>query len=436
MRFVSTRGESEPAPLRTAVLRGLAPDGGLYVPERVPRPGRAALERLRGGSLEEIGLAVLEPFVERAVAASDLRRIVSDALDFPVPLVELDPDTRVMELFHGPTGAFKDVGARFLARLLPALRRSPDERIVVLVATSGDTGGAVAHAFQGVEGVETVVLYPDGRISAVQLGQIAGLGGNVRPVAVRGSFDDCQRLVKAALADPALRDEMTLSTGNSINLGRFLPQAVYYVHAWARSDPPPERLVVSVPCGNLGNLAAGLLAKRIGLPVHRFAGATNANDVFVRFLATGDLDAEPSRPTLSSAMDVTRPSNLERLLHLCDGDVERLRGEVVGSAHDDDETLEAIRSLHRERGYLADPHTAVAWLGLEAVRERGEGAAGVFLATADPAKFPDAVERATGIRPEPRRSWSRVDPSAPGVPRIAPEEGALRAVLRQGPGGE
>ncbi len=429
MRYASTRGECGPADLRAAVLRGLAPDGGLYVPERIPSLGWEALDRLRGASLGEIAVSVLGPFVAEAVARADLERIVGDALDFPLPLVELEPDTRILELFHGPTGAFKDVGARFLARLLPALRRSPDERIVVLVATSGDTGGAVAHAFHGVEGVETVVLYPDGRISAVQLGQIAGLGGNVRPVAVRGSFDDCQRLVKAALADTGIRDAMTLSTGNSINLARLLPQAVYYVHAWAGLDPPPDRLLVSVPCGNLGNLAAGLLAKRMGLPVHRFVGATNANDVFVRFLESGEVEAEPSRPTLSSAMDVTRPSNLERLLHLCGGDLERLRGEVTGSAHDDAETVDAMRALQRRFGYLADPHTAVGWLGLEAVRERYRGASGLVLSTADPAKFPDAVEEATGARPSPREGWARIDPESADVTRIEPEEEALREIL-------
>jgi len=433
MRFVSTRGRAPAAHLRSALLTGLAPDGGLYVPEVVPRLEPGTFEALRGAPLGRIGATVLAPFVGDALEAPELEAIVAEALSFPLPLVELEPGVRVLELFHGPTGSFKDVGARFLARLLSALRREPGERIVVLVATSGDTGGAVAHAFHGVEGVETVVLFPEGRISPVQLGQIAGLGGNVRPLAVRGSFDDCQRLVKEALGDPELRNEMTLSTGNSINLGRLLPQAIYYVSAWTRLPSSTRGLVVSVPCGNLGNLTAGVLARRLGLPVTHFVAATNANDTFVRFLASGALEPIPSRPTLSSAMDVTRPSNLERLLHLA-GSVEGLRREVTASAHDDAETLEAIGELQARYGYAADPHTAVGWLALEEARRGGGGGDAVLLATADPAKFPDAVARATGERPDPRESWARIASDDPEISTLEPEEGALRDLLGEGRG--
>jgi len=255
----------------------------------------------------------------------------------------------------------------------------------------------------------------------------------MRPLAVRGSFDDCQRLVKEALGDPELRNEMTLSTGNSINLGRLLPQAIYYVSAWTRLPSSTRGLVVSVPCGNLGNLTAGVLARRLGLPVTHFVAATNANDTFVRFLASGALEPIPSRPTLSSAMDVTRPSNLERLLHLA-GSVEGLRREVTASAHDDAETLEAIGELQARYGYAADPHTAVGWLALEEARRGGGGGDAVLLATADPAKFPDAVARATGERPDPRESWARIASDDPEISTLEPGEGALRDLLREGRG--
>lgn len=435
MAFVSTGGRVPPTDLRTAVLRGLAPDGGLYVPERVPRLSADALEGLRGRSADQVAATVLAPLLSDALEPEQLRRVASTSLDFPFPLVEVNDGTRILELFHGPTGSFKDVGARFLARLLSELRRDDEERMVVLVATSGDTGGAVADAFHGVEGVETLVLYPEGRVSPVQLGQIVGLGGNVRPVAVRGSFDDCQRLLKEALADASLRERVTLTTGNSINLGRFLPQVVYYAHAWSRLDPRPDRLVVSVPSGNLGNLSAGVLAHRMGLPVHRFVAATNANDVAVRYLETGEVRGGPSRTTLSSAMDVARPSNLERLVHFTGGDRERLRRLVAGSAHDDRQTLEAMARLWREDGYLADPHTAVGWLGLDARRSKGAiPGEGIVLSTADPAKFPDVVERATGRLPSPRSDWldpEEVEERAAAVPRVDPGDGSLAALIQE-----
>lgn len=463
------------------------------MPETLPDP--EPVGPATDATLPELAARLLLPFVGEAIGDTDLRRVAADALDFPVPLVRLDESTAVLELFHGPTGSFKDVGARFLARTLAALRGPQDRRVGVLVATSGDTGGAAARAFLGAPGVETVILFPEGRVSPVQLRQMTGAGGNVRAVAVRGSFDDCQRLVKGALGDVELRETVALTTANSINLARFFPQAAYYFHAVARlgdvglgevqlgavgsggaepdairsapgspgpdvvrsapaipgpdvvrsapASPSPDVVrsapaspspVVSVPCGNLGNLAAGVLARRLGLPVHRFVAATNTNDAAVRFLATGRMDPVPSRPTLSSAMDISLPSNLERLLHLFGGDVDAMRREVTGSAHDDPSTLEAMRTLRRRTGYLADPHTAVGWLGLEALaREEGlEGRARILVATAHPAKFPDAVERATGERPRPPAVWE-VGREGSGPPatlvRIAPDPRELRSLL-------
>lgn len=439
------------------------------MPETLPDP--EPVGPATDATLPELAARLLLPFVGEAIGDTDLRRVAADALDFPVPLVRLDESTAVLELFHGPTGSFKDVGARFLARTLAALRGPEERRVGVLVATSGDTGGAAARAFLGAPGVETVILFPEGRVSSVQLRQMTGAGANVRAVAVRGSFDDCQRLVKGALGDVELRETVALTTANSINLARFLPQAAYYFHAVARlgevglgevelggagpeaagpdairsapGSPDPDVVraalassgpVVSVPCGNLGNLAAGVLARRLGLPVHRFVAATNTNDAAVRFLATGRIDRVPSRPTLSSAMDISLPSNLERLLHLFGGDVDAMRREVTGSAHDDPSTLEAMRTLRRRTGYLADPHTAVGWLGLEAlVREEGlEGRARILVATAHPAKFPDAVERATGERPRPPAVWGVDDEGgdpAATILRIAPDPRELRNLL-------
>jgi threonine synthase len=334
------------------------------------------------------------------LAAADVEALVAESLDFPIPLRAVGSGISVLELFWGPTLAFKDVGARFMARLMvlsaSAAGAGASAGTLVLVATSGDTGSAVAQAFHDTPGFHVVVLFPDGRISEQQRRLFSTLGGNVTSLAVAGSFDDCQRLVKEAFADEELRGRVLLASANSINVGRLLPQVLYYFLAVAQlpaGGPPP---VIATPSGNFGNLTAGLYAKRLGLPVARFVAATNVNDVIPEYLETGVFRPRASRPTLSNAMDVGNPSNFERIRHLYGGDLDALRGDLAGSRHTDAEVEAAIRDVHREHGYLLDPHTAVGWLAIRAVRGEHPGAPGVVLATAHPAKFPAAVEAALG----------------------------------------
>ncbi|HMB70478.1 MAG TPA: threonine synthase, partial [bacterium] len=341
MRFLSTRGSCDPASFRAALFRGLAPDGGLYLPERVPELPASRLASFAGATLAEIGAAVAAEFVDD-LPPDTLAGVCADALDFPVPLVALDDRVFLLELFHGPTLAFKDVGARFMARAMGAYLGERRESLTILVATSGDTGGAVAQAFHGVPGTSVVVLYPAGRVSPVQERQFTTLGGNVRAYAVDGAFDDCQRMVKAAFRNETLSEGLRLTSANSINVGRLVPQTFYYFHAaarWPHDDPP----VVCTPSGNFGNLCAGLLARRMGLPVSAFVAATNANDVVPEYLDTGDFRLRPSLSTLSNAMDVGDPSNFDRILHLYGGSHRAIAVDVRGSRHDDDATRAEIR---------------------------------------------------------------------------------------------
>jgi threonine synthase len=356
----------------------------------------AEFEALRGRSLGEVATALIAPLVEESFDRATLDRLMGEALDFPVPLVPLGAGRYVLELFHGPTLAFKDVGARTMARWMAAVAAGGDARpLTVLVATSGDTGGAVAQAFHRVPGTRVVVLYPHGRVSRVQEVQFTTLGDNVSAVAVEGTFDDCQRLVKAAFADTTLGETYRLTSANSINIGRLLPQMAYY--AWAAlqlpAGTPPPTMVV--PSGNLGNLTAGVMAARRGVPVGHFVSATTINDPFPRYLTSGTFTPQDAVPTLASAMDVGHPSNLERLTWLYDGDVARMREAVTGVVVTDDEVQATIRALQAEHGYIADPHTAVGWLGARKAGRHGDGPV-VVLATAHPAKFPEVVEPTLG----------------------------------------
>jgi threonine synthase len=430
MRLISTAGAAPPADLPTALRAGLAPDGGLYLPECLEPLPDAARAALRGGAFPDTALTVARHVLGGEPPAAALGGIVRAALDFPIPLVPLGERLYALELFHGPTCAFKDVGARFLARLLAHYHGDAEPPLTILVATSGDTGGAVAQAFFDVVGTRVVVLYPEGKVSSLQERQFTTLGGNVTALAVAGTFDDCQNLAKEALAQPDRRG-LGLTSANSINIGRLLPQIFYYFHAWAQLPAPPAELIISVPSGNFGNLTAGLLGKRLGLPVTRFVAATNVNDVVPEYLAGGAFHPRPSVATISNAMDVGNPSNFARILALYADSRERLRADVGGSRHTDDATREAIREVHRAYGYVLDPHGAVAYLGLvRALRER-PGATGIFLATAHPAKFGDVVEPLIGRPiPLPERLAACVR-REPRVTRIRAEIGALREVLRR-----
>jgi threonine synthase len=395
--FISTRGQAPAVSLRDALVAGLAPDGGLYVPLRIPTLGPDVWRGFRGRPLHEIGGAICSALVGDEVRQADLARLLADALSFETPLVSVEPGVWALELFHGPTLAFKDVGARVMARLI-AYFHDGRQPLTVLVATSGDTGGAVAHAFHDVAGTRVVVLYPEGQVSPVQEAQFTTLEGNVTAVAVRGSFDDCQRLVKEAFASRNLADAVRLTSANSINIGRLLPQTFYYASLAAAfyDEGPP---IVSVPSGNFGNLTAGLLAWAMGAPIAGFVAATTVNDCVPRYLSSGRVEPLPSRPTLATAMDVGNPSNLERIRWLFGDSVDQLRQAVQANAFTDDEVRTAVRFLHGERGYLCDPHSAIGYLGL-ATRPLPPGGQSlppaVFLATAHPAKFQEVVEPIIG----------------------------------------
>ena len=426
--FISTRGSASPASFEKALLEGLAPDGGLFVPETVPSlaPARDA------EAFPERAARVLAPWLDDEIAPGALRAIAADALDFPVPLVPLSGDgaggetgVHVLELFHGPTLSFKDFGARVMARCMAHFMQEQSDALTILVATSGDTGSAVADGFAGQPGIEVVLLFPEGQVSPVQERQLVARRPGVRALAVDGPFDDCQRLVKAAFQDPDLA-HLSLSSANSINVGRLLPQMLYYV--WALDRLGDEEVVFCVPSGNLGNLTAGVLAARSGLPVRRFIAAHNANDFFPRFLA-GDADKfEASERTLSNAMDVGAPSNFERLRWLLSE--KQLRECIWGASVSDEATLRSMRRVYDDVGYVADPHTAV---GLEAVRRyraaTGDRAPAVVLSTAHPAKFPAVVDDALGFEPDaPERLAALWDEETHAEP-LAPTTEALKEKL-------
>jgi threonine synthase len=392
MRWISTRRSSPAVPFIDALFAGTAPDGGLYFPERFEPLPAATVDALRAAGLVDIATTVGAHLLQGEITEAALAPLVREALDFPIPLVQVAERMWVLELFHGPTRAFKDVGARVQARLLHHF--TDGTPLTILVATSGDTGSAVAQAFHGVPDTRVVVLYPEGQVTDVQEAQMASLGDNITAVSVSGTFDDCQRLVKQAFADDDLRRHVWLTPANSINLGRLLPQVFYYFVLLRLAGP--AGLIVSVPSGNFGNLTAGLIAKRIGLPVRHFVAATNVNDVVPEYLHSGIYEPRPSVRTVANAMDVGAPSNFERMRALYDDDIDRMRQDVKGAAFEDGRVVEEIGRVYRERDYLLDPHGAIAWLGLQQALETDPRATGVFLATAHPAKFREVVEPAIG----------------------------------------
>jgi threonine synthase len=429
MKWVSTRGASPPISFIDALFAGTAPDGGLYMPERLDPLPAGTVERLAGADIVTIGTTIGAHLLKDEIAEPAMRALVSDALGFPIPLVQVTERAWVLELFHGPTLAFKDVGARVQARLLHHF--TDGTPLTILVATSGDTGSAVAQAFHRVPDARVVVLYPEGKVSDVQEAQMASLGDNITALAVQGTFDDCQALVKRAFADDDLRRHVWLTPANSINLGRLLPQVFYYfvlAGKWGResfssesgrmeNDSRPHFPIVSVPSGNFGNLTAGLIAKRIGLPIRHFVAATNVNDVVPVYLKSGHYEPRPSIETVANAMDVGAPSNFERVLALYNSDLAALRKDVEGYAYGDARVIAEIANVHRRHGYVLDPHSAIAWLALQDALTQDPSAHGVFLATAHPAKFREIVEPAIGqpvpLPPEladalsrPRRSIS------------------------------
>jgi threonine synthase len=396
MKWISTRGASPPVPFIDALFAGTAPDGGLYMPERIDPLPDGTIDALRSADIVETGTRVGAHLLRDEMTSEALRPLVADALDFPIPLVQVTDRIWALELFHGPTLAFKDVGARTQARLLHHF--TDGTPLTILVATSGDTGSAVAQAFHRVPDTRVVVLYPAGKVSDVQEAQMASLGDNITALAMRGTFDDCQRLVKEAYADDDLRAHVWLTPANSINLGRLLPQTFYYFLTAALGTGADDGFgpVIAVPSGNFGNLTAGLMAKRMGLPVRRFVAATNVNDAVPEYLRTGCYTPRPSVRTVANAMDVGAPSNLERVQLLYAGSVDSLRRDVAGYAYDDARIVAEIGRVYREHGYLLDPHSAIAWLALSEYLATQHEARGIFVATAHPAKFREVVEPAIG----------------------------------------
>jgi threonine synthase len=400
VRYRSTNRQAPLTSLRGAVLRGLAPDGGLYMPAEIARRSPQELEEFRRLPFTEVCFRVVRPFAGPEVPEEVLWQVVSEAINFPVKLVSLSPGLHILELFHGPTLAFKDFGARFMARLMGYFVRDETRPLTVLVATSGDTGSAVAHGFLSVPGIRVVILYPSKRISEAQEKQFTTLGENITALEVAGTFDDCQRLVKQAFVDAELNTRASLTSANSINIGRLLPQMFYHVAAYRQLPVASIPLIVSVPSGNFGNLTAGIFAKRIGLPVARFIASTNANDVVPAYLRSGEFHPRPAKQTFSNAMDVGDPNNFPRLLDLCRNRLEYVQREIWGHSASDEETLSAMKSVYERFHYIADPHTAVGVLGWEAYRrQHPEPAQGLVLATAHPAKFADVVTRAIGQAP-------------------------------------
>jgi threonine synthase len=394
MICISTRGVAPAVPFSQAVVTGLAPDGGLYVPATLERRPDGWWSALRGRSFQDVAVAMAQSLLGDEFQSDELAALISDALNFPIPIRRLDERLQVVELFHGPTFAFKDVGARTLARFISYLQ---DEDLTVLVATSGDTGSAVAQAFWGLPRTRVVVLYPDGQVSQVQEAQFTTLGGNVTAVAVSGTFDDCQRLVKEAFAAPELTARVRLTSANSISLGRLVPQMFYYAYA-ALQAGPGARVVFSVPSGNFGNLVAGVMAWRMGAPIDAFVAATNINDTVPRYLETGHYQPRPSVATVANAMDVGAPSNFERLSWLFGGDRPAMQRMISASVHTDDQARQAIAALHQQYGYVADPHTAIAYLGSQTAPQHLSTSSPehLFLSTAHPAKFAETVEPAIG----------------------------------------
>lgn len=406
MNFYSTNNPALKADLEEALFRGLPADNGLYMPQEIKPLSADFFQALPDLSLAEIGFEVSRQLLAGSIADEDLRALVAEAINFPAPVVKLDEQRYILELFHGPSLAFKDFGARFMSRLMGHFNKDKERQLVILVATSGDTGGAVAAGFYQTPGIEVVILYPKGKVSLLQEKQLTTLGHNIKALEVDGTFDDCQAIVKQAFLDESLREQIRLSSANSINISRLIPQTFYYFDAVRQLGTAGDPLVFCVPSGNFGNLTAGLIAHKMGLPIQHFIAATNRNDVVPEYLSSGTYRPRPSVPTLSNAMDVGRPSNFARMLNLY-GQVngldphapatwEAMTKLISGYAYDDDSTEAAMLEVEQKYGYIVDPHGAVGYLALLEYQKEKPSSRGVILETAHPSKFKPDVERVLG----------------------------------------
>ena len=426
MKYYSTRDidRKRPFSLKDAAFAGLAPDGGLFIPESIPQVDMAKVEALASQSYADMAVYLAQT-VFSEIPPEDMERLVRDAYDFPLVLNSISEGRYNLELFHGPTYAFKDFGARFMGRMLGYL--GDGEPITILAATSGDTGSAVAHGFYGVDNVRVVILYPDGKVSPLQEAQMTTLGGNITPLKVAGNFDDCQRLVKSMFQDEDLRSKVRITSANSINLLRWIPQSFYYFYAYCQwkaqtgmADP-----VVVVPSGNYGNLAAGMFAKRMGLPIKGFVAASNANDVVPEYLLTGDYNPRASVRTVANAMDVGAPSNFERMLWLCNDSYEQMCEEIKGYSCSDEQILAAIKEIYDETGYVSDPHSAVGYLATKCYDKPG-----FWLSTAHAAKFREIIQQALGLTPALPEGLADAMGKAKVFTNIAASDEDLRSFLQ------
>ena len=404
MKYYSLNHNSKPCSFADAVKKGLAPDRGLYFPEKIPILPKKFFNEIEDKSIPEMAFQVIKPFIGKQIDNNKLLEIVKETLDFKFPIIEISNGIAALELFQGPTLAFKDVGARFMARTLGYLKKGSKENITVIVATSGDTGGAVANGFLGVEGVKVVILYPKGKVSEIQEKQLTTIGQNITALEVDGVFDDCQEMVKNAFLDASL-SSVQLTSANSINIGRWLPQMFYYFIAYRALKYKNKKLVFSVPSGNFGNICAGIMSQQMGLPISHFVASTNVNDTVPRYLKTANYEPLPTKQTVSNAMDVGNPSNFVRIQKIFNNDIYRMKKNFSGYSYTDDQTKKAIKKIFSKKKYIADPHGAVGYLGLqEYISTQKDDIYGVFLETAHPVKFKDTVEKTLNLKvPIPNR---------------------------------
>lgn len=400
MQLYSTNNPSLRVGLREAIFQGLPSDNGLFMPTNIPKMPVSFIANLDQYTFPELAFELAQALVGNEIPIADLKGIVDRAINFPAPVVPLEESTFILELFHGPSLAFKDFGARFMAEIMSYFNRGENQELTILVATSGDTGGAVAAGFYQTPGIRVIILYPSGKVSPLQEKQLTTLGHNVTAIEVTGTFDDCQALVKQAFLDTELRRHLRLSSANSINIARLIPQIFYYWESWKQLYRQRDNLVFVVPSGNFGNLTAGLFAQKMGLPIYHFVAATNANDVVPEYLETGQYTPRPSVRTLSNAMDVGAPSNFARMRDLFGSTWNIMREHISGFAFSDGETKDAMRKIYREKKYILDPHGAVGYLAWKAYQKLHPDTNGIILETAHPAKFLEDVETVLGHKIE------------------------------------
>ena len=445
MKFHSTKDKNLQVDFETALLTGIAPDGGLYVPEKMPQIAEAQnFVSLQQTTFPEVAFTIAKAFVDGEIPDEDLKVICEDAYDFPIPLIELEENHAILELFHGPTAAFKDFAARFMARCASYFLRKSNEAKTILVATSGDTGGAVGNGFLGLKNVQVYILYPKGGVSPIQEKQLTTMGQNVQALEIDGNFDDCQRLVKEAFLDPKLNEALNLMSANSINIGRVIPQSFYY--AWislqlqksliTKSQKPKAKIIFSVPSGNFGNITGGLWAQQMGFPIHKFIAANNANHPFYDYWKTGSFAPVPSVHTISNAMDIGHPNNYYRINYLFHENIEAVREKIWATHFTDEETKKKIKEVFEKYHYIACPHTAVALLGTESFQKTQEPKTKnqqtnyyVTISTAHPAKFPEVVETIIGEKIEIPSNLLEAFDKEKDVVRLSPTLKALQEYL-------